>query len=505
MPYIVGAVIGAIIGYFTNWLAIKMLFKPRTEKRVAGIKVPFTPGLIPKEKERIAKSIAESVGEHLINQESVAKTLDKPEVRNKIKSAVNEKAKGVLNENGTLEKRLKDMLGDKYDEKSYIIEEKIYNKAISYVEDSKNQDKLKDYILSFIFKKLEEKPDFIIKCIKEVDLETLAVKLANVMESEKGEEFLVENLDKLIEDLKHSNKSINEVIPKQGLEMIQTIVYENKEKISDAIVTLLDDENISKKIKSVIIKDVLGAAGPLVAMFGGADTIYNKINIAVSLALSEEENQIAICNHLVKQIGKMTDGKVSDILEKFPQEISTDLAKGMTGRVSNALKSTENIEKFRETLISMVEKYDSYSQFISKFDENYDEKLYDIVEVSVKNICYSDDLRNGIKGFIASSKTEILSYDISSDNETKDSIMNAVSEVFDSQYNKFIEKDLQGVIEIIDIQSLVEEQINAFEVDEAEKIILGIASKELSAITWLGALLGGILGVLSPVLSSFYS
>lgn len=206
MPYIVGAVIGAIIGYFTNWLAIKMLFKPRTEKRVAGIKVPFTPGLIPKEKERIAKSIAESVGEHLINQESVAKTLDKPEVRNKIKSAVNEKAKGVLNESGTLEQRLKDILGDKYDEKSYIIEEKIYNKAISYVKDSKNQDKLKDYILSFIFKKLEEKPDFIIKCLKEVDLETLAVKLANVMESEKGEEFLVENLDKLIEELKHSNK-----------------------------------------------------------------------------------------------------------------------------------------------------------------------------------------------------------------------------------------------------------------------------------------------------------
>ena len=35
-----------------------------------------------------------------------------------------------------------------------------------------------------------------------------------------------------------------------------------------------------------------------------------------------------------------------------------------------------------------------------------------------------------------------------------------------------------------------------------EKLILDIASKELKAITWLGALLGGIMGLLSPILSA---
>ncbi len=50
-------IVGAIIGYTTNWLAIKMLFKPPHEAKYIGkLKVPFTPGLIPRERERIARS-----------------------------------------------------------------------------------------------------------------------------------------------------------------------------------------------------------------------------------------------------------------------------------------------------------------------------------------------------------------------------------------------------------------------------------------------------------------
>jgi len=35
----------------------------------------------------------------------------------------------------------------------------------------------------------------------------------------------------------------------------------------------------------------------------------------------------------------------------------------------------------------------------------------------------------------------------------------------------------------------------------AEEIILEISSKELKAITWLGGLLGALIGILSPILS----
>ena len=48
LHYIAGPLLGAVIGYCTNWLAVKMLFKPLEPIKVFGRTLPFTPGVIPK-------------------------------------------------------------------------------------------------------------------------------------------------------------------------------------------------------------------------------------------------------------------------------------------------------------------------------------------------------------------------------------------------------------------------------------------------------------------------
>ena len=47
LKVILPVLVGATIGYFTNFLAIKMLFRPRKEVRIKGVRLPFTPGIIP--------------------------------------------------------------------------------------------------------------------------------------------------------------------------------------------------------------------------------------------------------------------------------------------------------------------------------------------------------------------------------------------------------------------------------------------------------------------------
>ena len=56
LSYIMAPLLGGVIGYITNDIAIRMLFRPHTAKYVFGIHIPFTPGIIPKEKERIAEA-----------------------------------------------------------------------------------------------------------------------------------------------------------------------------------------------------------------------------------------------------------------------------------------------------------------------------------------------------------------------------------------------------------------------------------------------------------------
>ena len=54
-------VVGGIIGYFTNDIAIKMLFRPYRALYIGGRRVPFTPGLIPSNQERLAKRVADTI------------------------------------------------------------------------------------------------------------------------------------------------------------------------------------------------------------------------------------------------------------------------------------------------------------------------------------------------------------------------------------------------------------------------------------------------------------
>ena len=54
-------VAGGIIGYFTNDLAIKMLFRPYRPIYIGKRKLPFTPGLIPANQERLAQKISDTI------------------------------------------------------------------------------------------------------------------------------------------------------------------------------------------------------------------------------------------------------------------------------------------------------------------------------------------------------------------------------------------------------------------------------------------------------------
>lgn len=59
--YVAPPVAGAIIGYFTNDIAIKMLFRPYKAIYIGKRQLPFTPGLIPRNQARLAKRIADTI------------------------------------------------------------------------------------------------------------------------------------------------------------------------------------------------------------------------------------------------------------------------------------------------------------------------------------------------------------------------------------------------------------------------------------------------------------
>jgi len=79
--FVVPPIAGAIIAYSTNVIAIRMLFRPLREIRVFGkIRLPFTPGILPRQRKKLAQSIGAMVERELVTPEVLRERLAQIEI-----------------------------------------------------------------------------------------------------------------------------------------------------------------------------------------------------------------------------------------------------------------------------------------------------------------------------------------------------------------------------------------------------------------------------------------
>ncbi len=87
--------ISAVTGYVTNYIAGRMLLRPRHERRVLGISFH---GLIPHRRAQIAESIGQTVEQHLISHEDIRNALQSPDVSHGIETLVDQRVTRLLKE-----------------------------------------------------------------------------------------------------------------------------------------------------------------------------------------------------------------------------------------------------------------------------------------------------------------------------------------------------------------------------------------------------------------------
>ena len=88
LPWILPPLLGAIIGYLTNALAIRMLFRPLRAWRLFGVRVPFTPGVIPRRRDELAESIGRMVSAELLTPEVFSQRFGSREFERTLRSTI---------------------------------------------------------------------------------------------------------------------------------------------------------------------------------------------------------------------------------------------------------------------------------------------------------------------------------------------------------------------------------------------------------------------------------
>ena len=107
--FLVSPAVGAAIGYLTNALAVKMLFRPYSEKRIGRLRLPFTPGVIPRRRKALARALGDAVGRQLVTQSDLREAI----LSDTALDALTDLVLASISGRDGLEKRLGALLGEK--------------------------------------------------------------------------------------------------------------------------------------------------------------------------------------------------------------------------------------------------------------------------------------------------------------------------------------------------------------------------------------------------------
>ncbi len=80
--------VSALIGWLTNLLAVKMIFRPRKPRKILGITIV---GLIPKRRSDLAQTIGNTIERELISFRDFRQVLQTPAFHSEMVAAINEK------------------------------------------------------------------------------------------------------------------------------------------------------------------------------------------------------------------------------------------------------------------------------------------------------------------------------------------------------------------------------------------------------------------------------
>ncbi len=165
-------VIGALIGWITNYFAIKMLFRPLKEINILGFKVQ---GLIPKRKMEMAESIADTIQEELISMKDITANIGDIELGEEIDLIVDR----------IVEDKLQKEVLSKIPMASLFITDSMILKIKGHIKDAIDENK--DEFFTVIIQKMEDSVDMkniIVEKIQNFELDELEKMVYRIADNE---------------------------------------------------------------------------------------------------------------------------------------------------------------------------------------------------------------------------------------------------------------------------------------------------------------------------------
>ncbi len=520
--WLVPPIIGAIIGYFTNWLAIKMLFRPLNPIYIGRFKLPFTPGILPRERRRLTDSVGETVSKELLTGEVFRGRLEDPALKERIDEAVYVIVDEALQKDASA---FLHSLSEKI-EASRTLRDNGFSQAESLVLESLKtvlgSTEIKEafvFALTSAVDDIEALP--LKKIISPKTLEAIASRFAVSLGS-------AERQEQIGNVIAAGGKAESAATGLLSLELKTEILEFGVKALYSRLVPVLEAVLASPEMKAQlnglgvsILKKAIGRLGPIQRL------IVSAANYERTLTETMPETVQDITQTLVRLLKEQ---KTADnLVLSVHRYLFNPRLRSQDGAVAEEASTAGELRQALQILMNGLSA--EGKDFAARLAQGYES----IADLSL------GELLPGLSAGLTSSLAALLlgKKDIKKADPEKDQEEVTGSELFSKAFESFLTayaEKLKGrslakvlslsetqkralasriakgavagissyaerLVDALDIRQMVVNKIDSLDMAEAERILLQVVKRELNWITILGGVLGLIIGFSQSLLS----
>jgi uncharacterized membrane protein YheB (UPF0754 family) len=509
--WVVPIIVGAVIGYVTNDIAIKMLFRPLAEKRIFGIRVPFTPGILPKNRHKLAVSLGNTVARELLNEDVLRQRFRSEDFRKSISDQVEAFFSVVLD--AKLGALRFEPGSRTYDRLEIFLEGLLGNLSLS-AGFERGLKKILEGILSGIGSiKLET----LLSGRESLDLSRSIVEF---LSSEGSRSSMSQKIAGALDDWTAGGKPIGEIIPADLGLLAERLIKALYPETFRILLEFLKTEDMRRELAEngrVIVTDILqrlnGMQRFLVAVAKYDKSIMADMDKTIAELLSSLE-RVGSKDETKELLARQVGGALNEWASLTPAELGKrvpDYREKLLDAVDRMMLAAAE-EKGRERIaLALAGAIDGNRgktlkelarAAVGLKQEKVAQIISDALGAFLSRERGSSSLAAGIADFISSFLAghgeESLSQLLSLSPVLRSDILALAS----SKAVDLIESKTNEILKTVKIKEIVIEKIDSLDMLDVEKIVLDVMKEQFTWINVFGAILGGVIGLVQALIAA---
>ncbi len=517
LPWLMPPLLGALIGYVTNYIAIRMLFRPLRPWRLFGLRLPLTPGIIPAKRSELAQRMGEMVGSHLLTAGDVRLALEKPLFHRELKGAVNDKLRTFLDRDlGPLDTLVPGPYQRRFRELVTSVRAKVVDAATDYLASNTFEGQVRDFIRDKGDTLLARDLESFLTPVRYQGLHNhLDARLTSILQSPETARTVEKFVDGRLERLLLSDRPLRSLLPGDLVEVLLQQLEREVPPLLERFGGLLYDPDFRQRLVErsrqgiTTFLDSLGGLAGLLTGFINLDKIYSRIpefldkaGEEVSHWLREENTQQQVAAMLRERLEGLLDKPLSRFLEKAPYEKVAGARRYLSERSVTAVQSrrtTELLLGFADQGVQRVKDRSFRSLLDENLPTNSAERLKTNLGDRLLRLARSAEaaaaidaiIKEKLESWVFQQPLGRLAARLPAD------VLEELEEGLYRQVGEVLQKEVPPLIETLNVARMVEDKVNQLDILQVEGLLMGVMQEQFKYINLFGAVLGFLIGLIN--------